>query len=234
MTPSVTPADPFWSWQDAAALAALAIPSLLVGAAIGVAVAYLAPAFGSLGSWLAMLVFYVLWFGCLYVILKAKYDRPFWLSLAWVYPAPGWVFSLLAGPVLALAVGALGALLKTPQQDLPIRKMLHGPFAIPLFGIFSVILGPLTEELAFRGFFLPLFIRSFGPALGIVLTALPFALLHGPEYNWTWQYVVLIGVAGAAFGWVRYRSGSTFNSAVMHSTYNLTFFAGLLMNRTAI
>ncbi|HZT37467.1 MAG TPA: type II CAAX endopeptidase family protein [Bryobacteraceae bacterium] len=225
---------PFWDWFDAAVLALLAIPTLLVGGFIGLGVGRMVRDAGALTSWIAMLVFYALWFGCLYLVLKTKYNRPFWPSLAWKYPAPGWMLSIIAGPALAIAVGVLGALLKTPQSDLPIRKMLHGPLAIPLFGVFSVILGPLTEELAFRGFFLPLFIRSFGPAVGIVLTALPFALLHGPEYNWTWQYVLLIGAAGAAFGWVRYRSGSTFNSAVMHSTYNLTFFAGLLMNRTAL
>ncbi len=39
-----------------------------------------------------------------------------------------------------------------------------------LFAIFVVILGPVCEELAFRGFLMPLLMRSFGPAIGIVLT----------------------------------------------------------------
>ena len=109
--------------------------------------------------------------------------------------------------------------------------MLEGPLGLPLFGIFSVILGPVTEELAFRGFFMPLLIRALGAPAGIILTALPFALLHGPEYAWAWQYVLLIGAAGAAFGWVRYGTGSTLASAMMHSTYNLTFFAGLALGQ---
>jgi membrane protease YdiL (CAAX protease family) len=75
---------------------------------------------------------------------------------------------------------------------------------------------------------MPLAIRSLGVATGIILSALPFAILHGPEYAWTWQYVTLIGFAGAIFGCVRYYTGSTLASAAMHSTYNLTFFAALV------
>jgi membrane protease YdiL (CAAX protease family) len=65
---------------------------------------------------------------------------------------------------------------------------------------------------------------------GIILTALPFALLHGPEYAWSWRHVLLIAVAGCAFGLIRYRTGSTASSAIAHAAYNSTFFAAMLVS----
>jgi membrane protease YdiL (CAAX protease family) len=93
-----------------------------------------------------------------------------------------------------------------------------------LVGIFAVTLGPLCEELAFRGFLQPLLVRSVGAALGIFLTSVPFGLLHLQEYSWSWRHALLITLAGCAFGVVRYRTRSTAVAAVMHAAYNSTFF----------
>ena len=111
--------------------------------------------------------------------------------------------------------------------------MLQNRPTVVLFAIFVVILGPLCEELAFRGFLMPLLMRSFGPATGIIATGFLFGSLHGPEYGWHWQQAVLISVAGMVFGWVRFRTGSTAAAVAMHSTYNLTQLAAFLaQNRT--
>src|SRR5438093_1472529 len=100
--------------------------------------------------------------------------------------------------------------------------------AVPclLGGALIVTLGPLCEELAFRGFMQPLFIRSLGVGPGIALSAAGFGLLHLPQYGFTWQHGILITLAGAAFGWMRWISGSTSGSTIMHSAYNLTLFVG--------
>jgi membrane protease YdiL (CAAX protease family) len=84
----------------------------------------------------------------------------------------------------------------------------------------------MCEELAFRGFMQPLFTRSWGPAPGILLSAICFGILHLPQYGFSWQHGVLISLAGAAFGWMRWVSKSTMGSTVMHSAYNLTLFLG--------
>jgi uncharacterized protein len=91
-----------------------------------------------------------------------------------------------------------------------------------------VVLGPLCEELAFRGFLMPLLIRSLGVTAGILLTGLLFGALHAYEYEWSWRHSLLISVAGAVFGWARYALGSTAASTFMHATFNLTQFAALL------
>ncbi len=91
-----------------------------------------------------------------------------------------------------------------------------------------MILGPVCEELAFRGFLMPLLIRSLGAAGGIVLTGVIFGSIHGYEYEWSWQFMLLISLAGCIFGWARYKTRSTIAGALMHSTFNLAQFAAFL------
>jgi membrane protease YdiL (CAAX protease family) len=103
--------------------------------------------------------------------------------------------------------------------------------SIALVGVFSFTLGPLCEELVFRGFFLPLLTRSLGVHAGVLVCALPFARLHGPQYQWTWQVVALLVAAGMVFGYTRVWTGSTAAATLVHATYNLTFFVGYLVSQ---
>jgi len=80
-----------------------------------------------------------------------------------------------------------------------------------------------------RGFLQPLLQRALGPWLAILLAATGFALLHGQEYQWFWQQLLVVGLAGAAFGFARYKTGSTAAAALLHGGYNLTFFVGYLI-----
>jgi membrane protease YdiL (CAAX protease family) len=129
---------------------------------------------------------------------------------------------------LALAVGILGAL-RTPDLDMPMKRLLSDRTAVLMVGLAAVTAGPVCEEVAFRGFLMPLLMRSLGPAAAIVLSALPFALLHGPQYAWSWRHVVLITLAGSAFGYTRWRTGSTAAAAIVHAAYNATFFAAYVL-----
>jgi hypothetical protein len=136
--------------------------------------------------------------------------------------------TFVAGPALALSVGLLGSALRTPQINLPFQEMLGSPPTTVMLGFVVVILGPLCEELAFRGFLMPLLIRSLGAAGGIIITGIVFGCAHGYEYEWSWQYMLLISLVGCALGWAKYKTGSTAASAFMHSTFNLTQFAAFL------
>lgn len=179
------------------------------------------------------LIWYLFAMGSLAMILKVRYDRPFWPSLGWRAPQIGNALASLAfGPVLAIGLGLIGAALRTPQIPLPFENMLNSPALIALFGLLVVLIGPLCEELAFRGFILPLLVRTFGAVVGIVVTGILFGMLHGFEYP-DWRPVILIAVAGMVFGWRRYQTGSTINSALMHAGFNLTQFAALLAARHA-
>jgi membrane protease YdiL (CAAX protease family) len=225
---------PFWSWVDVMMLAAVALPLLIFTSLAVFGISRVLPGLPRVRAALpiaATFSFYGLWFLLLYWLIRARYERPFWRSMAWVRPPGGLLRSFGWGLALALASILLGAILRPPEIKTPLEELMKDPASLMLVGIFAVTLGPLCEELAFRGFFMPLAIRTFGAIAGIVLAAAPFALLHGFEYAWSWQRLVIIFFAGAAFGWMRYRSGSTAAAAVMHAGYNLVFFAGLLAQR---
>jgi membrane protease YdiL (CAAX protease family) len=219
---------PFWTYLDLGFFISLLLPSLFIAALIVRAMSPVLALGKPFQALLGQLIAYALIFASLYFLLHLRYGQPFWRSLGWTFPVAAVVASFLAGPLLAITIGLLGNVLRTPEIPLPFQQMLQNRPTVVLFAIFVVILGPLCEELAFRGFLMPLLMRSFGPATGIIATGFLFGSLHGPEYGWHWQQAVLISVAGMVFGWVRFRTGSTAAAVAMHSTYNLTQLAAFL------
>lgn len=229
--PAEAPAErpiAFWSYQDLALFISLAFPSMVAAVLVVKLVGFAIPFGKPFQALVAQFVWYVLIFVALYVLLKTRYSAPFWKSLGWRFPFQGAVLMLFAGPFLAISIGLIGHLIRTPIIKMPFEQMLTDKPTIMLFAVFVVGLGPLCEELAFRGFLMPLLIRSLGAAGGIVLTGLLFGVLHAYEYEWSWRHSLLISLAGTVFGWARYALGSTAASTFMHATFNLTQFAALL------
>lgn len=223
--------SPFWDYKDLGIFAASALPALVVAALVVKALFYgfSLPGQGQTPELLAaQFCGYAFWFLSLYLILREKYGRPFWQSLGWVHPLERLWQRAGSGVLLAFCVAVAALFLQSPQTDMPIMRLLSDRLSIILVGLSAATLGPLCEELVFRGFLLPLLVRSLGGPLGVLVAALPFALLHGPQYGWSWHHLVFIVIAGTAFGWVRYQSGSTAASTIMHATYNMTFFAAFL------
>lgn len=227
------PQDPFWSWQDALLLAALALPCAFLAIALtqGFFMLLGPPANEALRALSLQFAAYAFWFGALWLILQQRYHAPFWSSLGWRFPWPRMAFTAVLGPGLVIAIVIMGEVLQTPLIDNAVARLLRDRWSILLVGVFATTLGPLAEELIFRGFFQPLAIRTFGPLAGIALASAPFALLHGPQYSWNWQHVLLLFLASSVFGITRWRTGSTAASTLVHATYNLTFFVGFLMQR---
>ena len=221
---------PFWDWHDALLFIGLIVPSALLALAVS-RVVFLVAGKPNQASYLLTVTFtgYALWLTALYALLHFRYGRPFWVSLGWTFPWPRMGLTLVLGPALAIFV-ALGAVaLHTPSGSSALQSLMSDRLSIVLVGLFSTTLGPLCEELVFRGFFQPLLIGKFGTHLGVLFCAAPFALLHGPQYNWTWQIVLLLVLAGVVFGYTRLRAGSTAASTLVHATYNLTYFTGYLL-----
>lgn len=222
--------EAFWSYRDLAIFLGLAVPCLLAGALIAKNLAFLALYFTGPNKALELLpgqfLGYALLFLVLALLLRIEYGRRFWTSLGWRWPTAPLPVVVASGTALAVAIGILGALLKAPEAPGPMKELLSDRLSLIVVAIFGVTLGPLCEELAFRGFMQPLFIRSLGVGPGILLAALGFGLLHLPQYGFSWQHGVLITLTGCAFGWMRRLSGSSAGSAIMHCAYNLTLFLG--------
>lgn len=219
---------PFWGYEDLALLVGALLPSFVLAA-------FLMRAFHWSSEAIKTLVFqcviYALLLGILYLVIAHRYRMPFWWSLRWILPYRGAWLCIVAGPFLAIALAQLGVALRAPVVPTPIENLISGRPSLIIMMLFVTVLGPLFEELLFRGFLFPLLARSLGAWPGIVLTAAPFALVHGSQYHWSWQHVLLIGLAGTVFGYARYRTGSTAAAATVHAGYNATFFMGFLMQR---
>lgn len=220
---------PIWGYQDLALFLSAILPSLALAAALLRGSRMLAPRlfFSDAARTLIFQSFmYVFLVGALYLVIAWRYGEPFWSALGWTFPIPRALLLLMAGPALTIALSALGVILRVPSDGSQIEGLIDSRASLAIVMLFGVLLAPIFEEMLFRGFLLPLLARSVGPWLGIFLTAVPFALLHGTQNHWAWQPVVLIGIAGVAFGYVRYKTGSTTSAFLMHSSYNAMGFLG--------
>ncbi|MGH9667655.1 MAG: hypothetical protein ACRD9L_24830, partial [Bryobacteraceae bacterium] len=121
---------PFWTYLDLVIFASLALPCLIGGAMLAEAFKIAMPFLRSDELMLpAQFLGYGLWFLCLFLILKTRYDQPFWRSLRCTFPAPQFWLSFLCGPPLALALSGLGILLHAPVTELPFKDMLSNRFS---------------------------------------------------------------------------------------------------------
>jgi uncharacterized protein len=222
--------EPFWTWRDVL-LFAVGAPLVIAGVAVLLLVV-LKSLHWPAGSALSLLgmqaLLYVAAFGLLWLILMVRHSRSIWGALRWaVSPVTGGRL-FAAGFVLAFAIALLGLALHAPKIDNPIMKIMSDPVSILAIVTFASTLGPAAEEAVFRGFLQPVATRTFGAAGGIAGTSLVFAALHGFEYQWCWQYLLLVFTASLAFGWTRLRWNSTGASTLLHAGYNLMFFIGYL------
>ncbi len=221
----------FWGYDDLMLFGGALLPSIILGMAASWASRRLFGLDRNVGGLILQFAAYGGWFAALYLIFRLRYGQPFWESLAWRPSLPRLVSSFVAGLALAMTLIFVSVFLEKPAGDSPMQDLLNHQTTLILVGVFSTTLGPLCEELAFRGFLMPLFAQTFGVAAGILLAAVPFAIAHAPQYAYSWRHVALIGLAGVAFGWHRFSTGSTASATAMHSGYNSIIFAGLLYER---
>jgi len=226
IAPSNDNRQPFWGYEDLALFIGAVLPAL------GLAALVIRPFhFSNSGVQTVAFqsVFYAVLLAALYFIIAIRHGQPFWRSLGWSVPFPPIV--LAGGPPLAIGLAAFAAALRAPEEPL-VQNLISDRLSLILILIFGTLIGPLFEEMVFRGFLLPLLARSLTEWGGIILTAALFAALHGPEYHWAWQVVLTVGLAGVIFGIARCKTGSTAAAAVLHIGYNATLFAGFLVQRS--
>ncbi len=171
--------------------------------------------------------------GSLALIFRRYYGRPFWYSVRWISAAVSTQMVAGCGVLAAFVVMVVSVLIKTPDLDSPMKALLSDPTSVLMIAVIGITLAPVCEEVVFRGFLQPLLVRSLGAVPGILVAAAAFGLMHFQEYGNSWRHALLITAAGAAFGWMRYRTGSTKAAAIMHSAYNCVFFVLLALQQAA-
>lgn len=158
----------------------------------------------------------------LYMILlvEGKYHTGFWRAIRWNWPGMAGV-SLVGIGVLMLGFDLLGKFLPMPKST-PFDQFFATRSDALLTAVFAVTLGPLMEELFFRGFLYPVIARRAGIFWGILLTALPFGLIHFIQYGNSWGAVLIIFLVGVVLTAVRAKTKSVASSFLAHASYNGT------------
>jgi CAAX protease family protein len=148
----------------------------------------------------------------LYLILKVRYRRPVVRALGWLWPTTTCaIISTFLGVVLAAGVQI--------SQNGRIQNAHTTPWIAMV--TLGVVFAPILEESFFRGCLLPLLASSLGRSLAVVLTALLFAIFHGPANLAHW---VSFTGTGLTYGWIRVTFRSTTGAALAHAAYNLALY----------
>jgi len=189
------------------------------------------------GNWLAMrpelpmvgqMVAYLLLLGYMYLLVtRERRQSRFWDALRWNWPS-GASFYLLAGVLIQVIFIIAEQFLPLPKET-PFEELLRRRMSVYLIAVFSVTIGPLIEELFFRGFLYPVLRRSIGVSAAILATALPFALMHAAQYGYSWASVLLIFVLGVVLTGVRERKNSLAAPFLIHVAYNGSIVALLFL-----
>jgi membrane protease YdiL (CAAX protease family) len=196
------------------------------------------------------------WYGILWALAALVFGL-WWKATAGIGFAQGihwnsalmrrWVFALAGtGVATGLLITLAGNFLPMPKAPPILEDLTRSRAGAWSLMIFGVTLAPLTEELAFRGLLLPGLInvfrwleerrsitesvvRTIGIPLSILLTSIPFALMHSQQVSHAWGPVLLIGCVSIVLCIVRLRTNSLACSVLVHAFYNLTLFTGLLI-----
>lgn len=143
-----------------------------------------------------------------------------YLALRWPRRA-----DLIAGLVIIailLPLGDLSSWLSgrdiVPPAVVDAYRTARSSSTLVLLAIALIVAAPLMEELLFRGFLFPGYAKSrLGPWGAIVVTAAGWAVMH---VQYETFYIVQIFVLGCVFGWLRWSSGSTLLTIILHAVVN--------------
>ncbi len=227
--PPDEPKDPVWTGLDVLRLTIIAILAIIVsglamltvvrGATFKARVLRLS----ALPELLivAQMLAYFLILGYMYILVTKERGSPrFWKALHWNWPSKIWPY-LLIGFSMQVVFVFLERFLPFPKET-PFDELLRRHAAIVLIAVFAVTLGPLMEELFFRGFLYPVLARQIGMVAGILVSALGFGLMHAAQYGYSWASILLIFLVGVVLGTVRAKKNSVAAGVLVHMGYNGT------------
>lgn len=229
--PAFTPKageNPIWSGWDVLLIAVLTLGILFIAQLVVIFTAH--RFFYQRQSWsdisqkpvlalIAELVAYAVIGLYMVLLIEVKYRSRFWSTIRWNWPGVAGV-SLLGVGVLMLGFDLLGRFLPMPKTT-PFDQFFDSPMDAYLTAIFAITLGPLMEEIFFRGFLYPILARRIGAVWGVVLTAVPFGAMHFMQYR-SWSAVLIIFLVGVVLTTVRAVTKSVGCSFLAHVGYNGT------------
>lgn len=97
--------------------------------------------------------------------------------------------------------------------------------------VLAIGLGPVLEEVIFRGYLLTFALwltrrasRQLSSAISVICIAGVFAFAHAGKVGTTALQLICIVMTGCLYGWIRLHFQSTAAAALTHATYNGTLY----------
>lgn len=133
------------------------------------------------------------------------------------------VFGSVMGIAAAVAGGLLTQLLagnhEVSQSVSELADSAHVGLRVALLPV-AVLIGPLVEEVLFRGALLALLRTRFGDGWAIVLSSVFFGVIHLPDLGGVWYAIPNLILVGAFCAWLRVRSRSIWPAYACHAANN--------------
>jgi len=203
---------------------------------------------------LGQAISYVFTLAIAWVLFPRLWDESFSKGIEWNWLAPKrwWYWIVIAAAAMSgLAQFALRFVAEPKNSPLDqILRTTHGAWMMTCFG---VLLAPVTEEIAFRGFLLPALAIAYDwlalertPAglqkwqsssmhsraallFAAIFSSIPFALMHAGQLQHAWGALGILYGVSLVLSFVRIRMNSVAASTLMHAIYNFTVFAVLFV-----
>lgn len=203
---------------------------------------------------LGQAISYVLTLATAVWLFPKLWERTFAAGIEWNSLAPRrwWYWIVLAGAGVSGAAQFALRFVAEPKTS-PLDEVLRTTHGAWLMTGFGVLLAPVIEEIAFRGFLLPALAIAYDwlamertPAgleqwqrsslhsrasllFAAIFSSIPFALMHAGQLEHAWGAIGILYGVSLVLSFVRIRLNSVAASVLMHATYNLTVFVMLFI-----
>lgn len=134
----------------------------------------------------------------------------------------------IAALLIGVAMPPIGALItqllahghEVTQNVQELGRHASSHFRLPL-GIVAVTIGPMVEELMFRGVLLSALLRRYSVKLSIGVCSVLFGAVHLGGLDFQWYALPNLALLAVTLCWLRLKSGSLWPAILAHGMYNL-------------
>lgn len=135
-----------------------------------------------------------------------------------------YIAALTAGVMMPIVGGMLTQWLAQGHEVSQDIKQLGANTSLALrlpLALLVISVGPMVEELLFRGVLLSAIARTTNNGTAIALSAALFACVHLPDLSFLWYALPNLFLLGLILGWLRVQSASIWPAVVAHGMNNL-------------
>lgn len=139
------------------------------------------------------------------------------------------VMALPVGLLMSEVDNLIKGVIPIPERWQLMREQAfswNSPADFAFLALWTILVGPICEEILFRGYALSGFRARYGGGKAILLTAILFGLFHLDPWLFLPTFMM-----GMLFGFLAVRTGTIYAPMLVHAANNLLSIAGLSVRR---